>query len=232
MDIVTIFAYMVTMSIGPKLQALRALAETFAAEPPPKDAKARTRARILRAATALFAKHGYRQTSVEEVAREAGVAKGTVYVHFATKNELLLHAIAEEKKGVMGMFLPLLVEDHSPSERLRLHIERSLLALPKMPLMARLLAGDRELIMFLAELGPELPEELQRSQALGLEALLEGVGAYDELPAAEQRGRAAALKAMLFSAAQLMDERLRDGLSPEAFARAVARTIVDGVGAP
>lgn len=219
------------MATGDKLRALRALAEAFVAEPEPKDSKAKTRARILRAATLLFEKHGYRQTSVDEVARNAGVAKGTVYVHFATKNELLFHAVAQEKKGVMSMFLPLLLENHTPDERLRLHIERSLLALPRMPLMSRLLAGDRELIMFLAELGPEIPEQLQKSQALGLEALLEGVGDYDQLPEPEQKLRAAALQAILSSAVQLMDERLREGHSPEDYARALAKTIVDGVGA-
>ena len=43
-----------------------------------------TRARLFEAAVRLFAKHGYAATSVEQITREAGVAKGTFFVHFAT----------------------------------------------------------------------------------------------------------------------------------------------------
>jgi AcrR family transcriptional regulator len=40
---------------------------------------------ILDAAERLFTQFGYRRTSVEDVAREAGVAKGTVYLYFESK---------------------------------------------------------------------------------------------------------------------------------------------------
>ena len=38
----------------------------------------------------LFERLGYRRTSVDEVARQAGVAKGTVYLYFKTKADLLV----------------------------------------------------------------------------------------------------------------------------------------------
>ena len=46
---------------------------------PEQDEKLRRkRERILRAATDLFVRLGYRKTSIDEVAKQAGVAKGTV----------------------------------------------------------------------------------------------------------------------------------------------------------
>lgn len=49
---------------------------------------------ILDAAVRLFARYGYRRTAMEEVAREAGVAKGTTYLYFDTK-EALFRALSQ-----------------------------------------------------------------------------------------------------------------------------------------
>lgn len=45
---------------------------------------------ILDAALGLFAEHGYRDTTVDQIAARAGVAKGTVYLYFEAKEDLLL----------------------------------------------------------------------------------------------------------------------------------------------
>jgi AcrR family transcriptional regulator len=55
--------------------------------PPRGDATAR-RAEILDAALRVFGQYGYRRTSVDDIAREAGIAKGTVYLSFASKEEV------------------------------------------------------------------------------------------------------------------------------------------------
>lgn len=51
---------------------------------------------ILDAARALFLEHLDRLASVEEVARKAGLAKGTVYLYFRTKEEIYL-AVHEQQ---------------------------------------------------------------------------------------------------------------------------------------
>jgi TetR/AcrR family fatty acid metabolism transcriptional regulator len=48
---------------------------------------------ILRAAATLFAERGFAKTPVEEIAVAAGVSKGLVYVHFESKNALLVAVI-------------------------------------------------------------------------------------------------------------------------------------------
>ena len=46
------------------------------------------RAAILDAALKLFSQYGYRRTSIDDVAREAEIAKGTVYLNFTSKEEI------------------------------------------------------------------------------------------------------------------------------------------------
>jgi AcrR family transcriptional regulator len=51
---------------------------------------------ILEAARASFLEHGYERTSMDSVARDAGVSKATVYVHFSSK-QALLHRLIEDE---------------------------------------------------------------------------------------------------------------------------------------
>lgn len=51
--------------------------------------KIRTRRCILDSAVKLFSKKGFEQTSIEELAREAGIGKGTVYSYFQTKRDIV-----------------------------------------------------------------------------------------------------------------------------------------------
>ncbi len=51
--------------------------------------KAETRKAILDAAVHLFVKNGFEGTSIDELARGAGIGKGTVYTYFKTKKDIL-----------------------------------------------------------------------------------------------------------------------------------------------
>ena len=52
----------------------------------------RKRSLILLAAKDAFAREGYSQTGMEQVARDAGVSTATLYAHFPSKAELFLRA--------------------------------------------------------------------------------------------------------------------------------------------
>jgi AcrR family transcriptional regulator len=54
---------------------------------------AERREQILEAALRLWTQHGFEATTLEALAREAGIAKGTIYLYFATKEELLAAAV-------------------------------------------------------------------------------------------------------------------------------------------
>ena len=62
--------------------------------PQPRPAVADKREAILRAATRVFAESGYFNSKVADIARVAGVADGTVYLYFKSKEEIL-HSIFE-----------------------------------------------------------------------------------------------------------------------------------------
>jgi AcrR family transcriptional regulator len=58
--------------------------------------KRQTRQAIIAAAVSLFAEKGFDQTSMDELARAAGVGKGTIYGYFANKSEIFLAFCEEE----------------------------------------------------------------------------------------------------------------------------------------
>ena len=53
---------------------------------------------ILRAATQVFARNGYFNSKVADIARAAGVADGTVYLYFKSKEEIL-HSVFDRSVG-------------------------------------------------------------------------------------------------------------------------------------
>jgi len=55
--------------------------------------KEQRRTCILQAARQVFARKGYETTVLEEVAREAGLAKGTLYLYFKNKEDLYFHTV-------------------------------------------------------------------------------------------------------------------------------------------
>ena len=83
---------------------------------------------ILRAAITVFAHNGYFNSKVADIAREAGVADGTVYLYFKSKEEIL-HSIFDRSVDEAITEVKKKIEDISdPREKLRqialLHLER------------------------------------------------------------------------------------------------------------
>lgn len=68
------------------------------------------RAQLLASAKKLFVKKGYRSTTIEEIARNAGLTKGAVYFHFKNKEDILyglVRAISEQHDAAAAkMFKP------------------------------------------------------------------------------------------------------------------------------
>jgi AcrR family transcriptional regulator len=55
----------------------------------------RRREQILAAASTVFARHGFHRSTVRQVAQEAGIADGTIYLYFRSKRELLLALLGQ-----------------------------------------------------------------------------------------------------------------------------------------
>lgn len=65
---------------------------------PRKDLGLDKRDCILKAARCVFAKQGYADTVVADIAERAGIAKGTVYLYFDSKEKIYLEALLEDKR--------------------------------------------------------------------------------------------------------------------------------------
>lgn len=66
-----------------------------------KSAKSQKRKKIIDKAWELFAKNGYEETKIEDIARELGVSKGSFYTYFETKDELLYEILGKIKKKIV-----------------------------------------------------------------------------------------------------------------------------------
>jgi AcrR family transcriptional regulator len=57
-----------------------------------------TRKRLFASAVALFGSAGYHATTVDAIARRAGCAKGTFFVHFATKDAVVIELVRRQTR--------------------------------------------------------------------------------------------------------------------------------------
>jgi len=97
-----------------------------AAEPRP--AVGDKRELILKAATRVFAQHGFFNAQVADVAKAAGVAAGTVYLYFRSKDDLLVSLFERTMQDAITEGRAALAGATDPRDRLlriaRLHLER------------------------------------------------------------------------------------------------------------
>lgn len=59
---------------------------------------------ILEAAVKVFARQGFYQSTVAQIAKEAGVADGTIYLYFKNKDDILVHFFNYRTKQVFDRF--------------------------------------------------------------------------------------------------------------------------------
>src|SRR5262245_23451685 len=67
-----------------------------------KQASAQRRAAILEAARTVFARQGYADTVVEDIAAQAGIGKGTLYLYFPSKEQIYFAALLDDARRLDG----------------------------------------------------------------------------------------------------------------------------------
>ena len=82
---------------------------------------------ILDATETLLARCGYRQMTMDAIAREAGVARRTIYLHFAGKEEVALSSIDRVVERLLEELRGLACERASASERVHAMLVRRVL---------------------------------------------------------------------------------------------------------
>ncbi len=87
------------------------------------DAKLQTRNNILLKATELFLAKGVQKTSTQEIAKAAGVAHGSIFVHYYSRENLVVEVLYNEIKGIVRELSVFEKEHHQPLQLLDKYIE-------------------------------------------------------------------------------------------------------------
>ena len=77
------------------------------------------RRHIFQAASKLFIRNGFHETSMRQIAEEAGMGKSTIYGYFPRKEEILLFFIEEEMVGSHAMAARVADKSLHASDKLR-----------------------------------------------------------------------------------------------------------------
>ena len=88
---------------------------------------------ILRAAAELFARQGVAATTVREIADAAGILSGSLYHHFASKDEIVEAVLAAFLRDLRAGYEEVLGTGGSPVDRLRGLVETSLTMIARHP---------------------------------------------------------------------------------------------------
>jgi len=118
------------------------MSEETTAEP---DKRREREQRILDVAAALVLRWGYNKTSIDDIARAAGVAKGTIYLHWKTREDLFGALVRRERQIMSADFRRALAADPGQAS-LRGMLYHSALALLRRPLLKAILLGEAEIL--------------------------------------------------------------------------------------
>ena len=97
------------------------------------------RERILDAAERVFAAHGFFAARVSEIAKEAGVADGTIYLYFKSKDEVLISLFESRMERFNQLLADAIPTAASPTEKLLTLIRTYLTLVREQPMVAEVL---------------------------------------------------------------------------------------------
>ena len=87
--------------------------------------------KILNAATKVFAKKGFFNARISDIAKEAKVADGTIYLYFNNKFDILISVFDEEISNMINQVNKLIDKEDDPKRMLELFINKHLAMMKK-----------------------------------------------------------------------------------------------------
>ena len=173
---------------------------------------------LLDAAARLFAEKGYGATSMRDIAGAAGMLPGSLYYHFASKEELLVAVYAEGVRRIKAALAPALAQPGDPWQRLEYACAAHL---------AGLLEGSDYGQVVIRVRPDDAPDVASRLVALRDEYEQAFSRAIQDLPLPPRTDRRA-LRLMLLGALNWSQTWYRSGKdSPQALARRFVRLLRD-----
>ena len=116
---------------------------------------------IIEAAVRVFARKGYYNSRVSDIAREAGVAAGTIYLYFKTKDDILVTLFREKMAEFVGALRKAIVDEPDAASKVR-----------------RLVALHFRMLEENPELAEVVQVELRQGQKFFRGAASQEIGAY------------------------------------------------------
>lgn len=87
--------------------------------------------KIINAATKVFAKKGFFNARISDIAKEAKVADGTIYLYFNNKFDILISVFDEEISNLINQINKLLAKEEDPKKMLAIFINKHLSMMKK-----------------------------------------------------------------------------------------------------
>lgn len=97
------------------------------------------RERIFDSALAVFSQRGFHEATVEEIATCSGVAKGTVYRFFKSKDDLLDQLLTERSQKIVASLTSIFSTDHGVLDQIRDFVEQLVAFIEENPVLYRLI---------------------------------------------------------------------------------------------
>jgi len=91
---------------------------------------------IVDAAIRVFARNGYYNSRVSDIAREAGIASGTIYLYFRTKEEILVTLFREKMAAFVAHLRREIAGETDPVAKIRRLVELHFTVLEQSPALA------------------------------------------------------------------------------------------------
>jgi AcrR family transcriptional regulator len=130
--------------------------------------------RILDAASQLYRLHGYKRVTIDDIAERAEIGKGTIYLHWKTRQELSIAVVERELVSGIDEFLSAIQQDPSTvlPHRIALLIY---LIIMRRPMLRALYTGDWNVLGKLAkgDLGGEVVKKIGQATSGYLSILVE-----------------------------------------------------------
>jgi AcrR family transcriptional regulator len=147
--------------------------------PAPMDA---TQARILDTALTVLSEFGFRKSSMEEVARRAGVSRVTLYRRFADKDALVHAVILREARRSLAQIVADISVLTSPEERFVRGFVATILIARRHPLFRKLLEGETDIVLpKYAAVTASQTVDLGREYMSGIIVMLQTLGQFPGL---------------------------------------------------
>jgi TetR/AcrR family transcriptional repressor of uid operon len=123
------------------------LERVFAEAVEPADDNDEITTRVLDGAYEQFCRMGIRRSTMEDVARRAGVSRITVYRRFATKDALVEHVVGREFHRYFDQFLMDIEQAETAADRVVLGFVSALRAIRHNPLIGGLMAVEPDVLV-------------------------------------------------------------------------------------